>query len=86
MPGIEDGIVGQGEEHFADTMHQRLPIAAVKVGATYSTGEEHISVESRALFFKIKGHPAWGMPWGEKHLEAKPTYFEHLLRLQFHIR
>ena len=61
MAGVDAGVVGQGEQPFADALKQGVPVAARQVGAPDVTTEQRVSGEQAPRLLVIEGDAAGRM-------------------------
>src|SRR5258708_16430699 len=69
MARADGGVVGQGEQHFADAAHQSLVAAAGQVGAADALLEQHVTAEQQTGRGIIKGHMPGRMPRHKQYVK-----------------
>lgn len=70
MPGIDDGIFGQGEYFFLYHLHQQCVAAGGKVAAPHAALENKVSANHEIVGGAIQGDTAVAVAWGVEHLQA----------------
>ena len=70
VSGVDDGVVGQGEDFLADHLEQELMIAGREVAAADATLEEHVAADEEFVGGVVQADAAVAVAGRVEHAEA----------------
>ena len=70
MSGVDDGVVGEGEDFLADHLEQQLVVAGGEIAAPYAAFEEYVAADEKLVGGIVQTDAAIAVARGVEHAEA----------------
>ena len=72
MAGIHGGFSGKGQDFFANTGKEQIPVPARQVPSTHAVGKENIPAEKLILIGKIETKASGAVAGNEQEFGPRP--------------